>query len=314
MGQSKKTRYYLDLRTDYGFKYVLGENKELLISLLNEFLHDIIEKITDVVYLPTEQLGFNTKEKKIVFDLYCEDQSLNRIVIEMQRKELDYYVNRILYYMSRSLSKSVKRGDLKYRMQKSLSLHLLDYKSVWFERNRELVQIIQLKDNKNRIFSEKVSIVLVNLCIFAARKKMVTFPGVQHKWVYLLKNMRKMTLEDEARETDPIFRKLYEVSRLSNLNTEEMEEYRKSVLEYEDVQNAIECASRKSEARGEARGRKAGLAEGEARGRKAGLAEGEASAKRVMAFEMLKKGIPHSLVSEISGLSDQEVLALAKES
>lgn len=314
MGQSKKTRYYLDLRTDYGFKYVLGENKELLISLLNEFLHDIIEKITDVVYLPTEQLGFNTKEKKIVFDLYCEDQSLNRIVIEMQRKELDYYVNRTLYYMSRSLSKSVKRGDLKYRMQKSLSLHLLDYKSVWFERNRELVQIIQLKDNKNRIFSEKVSIVLVNLCIFAARKKMVTFPGVQHKWVYLLKNMRKMTLEDEARETDPIFRKLYEVSRLSNLNTEEMEEYRKSVLEYEDVQNAIECASRKSEARGEARGRKAGLAEGEARGRKAGQAEGEASAKRVMAFEMLKKGIPLSLVSEISGLSEKEVLALAKES
>ena len=144
MGQSKKTQYYLDLRTDYGFKYVFGENKELLIPLLNELLHDIIGKITDVVYLPTEQLGFNIKEKRIIFDLYCEDQSLNRIIIEMQREGQDYYENRTLYYMGRSISKSVKRGDLKYRMQKAISLHLLDYKSVWFEQNKDLIQIIQL--------------------------------------------------------------------------------------------------------------------------------------------------------------------------
>ena len=77
---------------------------------------------------------------------------------------------------------------------------------------------------------------------------------------------------------------------MSNLNAEEMEEYKKSVLEYEDVQNAIECASKRSEARGEARG--------------------EAKAKRTMAFEMLKKGIPLSLISEISGLSETEILSL----
>ena len=52
MEQPKKTEYYLDLRTDYGCKYVFGENKEILIPLLDEFLHGIIEKITDVVYLP----------------------------------------------------------------------------------------------------------------------------------------------------------------------------------------------------------------------------------------------------------------------
>ena len=55
------------------------------------------------------------------------------------------------------------------------------------------------------------------ICIFATRKKMVTFPNVQHKWAYLLKNMRKMAPEDEAKETDPIFKKLYEASRLSKM-------------------------------------------------------------------------------------------------
>ncbi len=295
MGQPKKTQYYIDLRTDYGFKYVLGENKELLIPLLNEFLHDIIGKITDVVYLPTEQLGFNIKEKRIIFDLYCEDQSLNRIIIEMQREGQDYYVNRTLYYMGRSISKSVKRGDLRYRMQKAISLHLLDYKNVWFEQNKDLIQIIQLKDNKNRIFSEKVAIVLVNLCIFASRKKMVTFPSVQYKWVYLLKNMRKMTPADEAKENEPIFRRLYEASRLSNLNEEEMEEYRKSVLEYEDVQNAIEYASKRSEARG----------------RKTGLIEGEAKARRAIIAQMLENGIAIPMICKLTGLSETEVQALS---
>ena len=54
MKRLKKTEYYLDLRTDYGFKKVFGENKQLLIPLLNEFLHDIIgKKIMDIVYLQT---------------------------------------------------------------------------------------------------------------------------------------------------------------------------------------------------------------------------------------------------------------------
>ena len=229
MGQTGKTEYYLDLRTDYGFKRVFGENLEILKSLLNEFLHEVIgRKITDVVYLQTEVLGFSNKEKRIIFDLYCEDQIMNRMIVEMQRAEQEYYESRMLYYMGRSISKSVKRGDLKYRMQKIISLHLLDYKSVWFSNANELVRTIQLKDDKNKIFSEKVAIVLVNLCNFASRKKTIELPSLRHKWAYLLKNMQKMTLKDEAKETDPIFKRLYEESRLSNLTKRKWKNTRKA--------------------------------------------------------------------------------------
>ena len=312
MGQSRKTEYYLDLRTDYGFKRVFGENPDILKSLLNEFLHEVIgRKITDVVYLQTEVLGFSNKEKRIIFDLYCEDQIMNRMIVEMQRAEQEYYESRMLYYMGRSISKSVKRGDLKYWMQKIISLHLLDYKSVWFNNSDELVRTIQLKDDKNKIFSEKVAIVLVNLCNFASRKKTIEFPSLRHKWAYLLKNMQKMTLKDEAKETDPIFKRLYEESRLSNLNEEEMEEYKKSVLEYQDVQDAIECACKRSEARGMARGE----ARGEARGIKAGIAEGivrgEANAKRAIIAQMLENGLSIPVIIKLTGLSEDEVQSLS---
>ena len=156
MTKQKKSCYFLDLRTDYGFKRVFDENKELLMDMLNEFLHEVIGKrITDVVYLPTEQLGFTLKEKRIIFDLYCEDQSLNRIIIEMQRSGQDYYENRTLYYMGRSISKSVRRGDREYKMEMTISLHLLDYKNDWFKDNDDVVHVIRLTDEKNRIFSKK---------------------------------------------------------------------------------------------------------------------------------------------------------------
>ena len=142
---------------------------------------------------------------------------------------------------------------------------------------------------------------------FICRQRAIEFPSLRHKWVYLLKNMHKMRPIDEAKETDPIFKRLYEESRLSNLNEEEMEKYKKSVLEYQDVQDAISYASKQSEARGEARGEAKGLK----KGRKAGLAEGEINAKRAMAAEMLKKGIPLGMVSEITGLSEDEIKALS---
>ena len=213
------------------------------------------------------------------------------MIVEMQRAEQEYYESRMLYYMGRSISKSVKRGDLKYRMQKTISLHLLDYKSVWFENTDELVRTIQLKDDKNKIFSEKVAIVLVNLCNFASRKKTIELPSLRHKWVYLLKNMQKMTLKDEDKETDPIFKRLYEESRLSNLNEEEMEEYKKSVLEYQDVQDAIECACKRGETRGEARG--------------------EANAKRAIIAQMLENGLSIPIIIKLTGLSEDEVQTLS---
>ena len=115
MGQTRKTEYYLDLRTDYGFKRVFGENPEILKSLLNEFLHDVIgRKITDVVYLQTEVLGFSNKEKRIIFDLYCEDQIMNRMIVEMQRAEQEYYESRMLYYMGRSISKKQIQSSRDY--------------------------------------------------------------------------------------------------------------------------------------------------------------------------------------------------------
>lgn len=84
-----------------------------------------------------------------------------------------------------------------------------------------------------------------------------------------------------------------------------MREYKKSVLEYQDVQDAIKYASRRNFEEGEKRG--------EARGEARGEVRGIATAKRMMVLAMLKKGIPLSLVYEITDLSEEEVNELKVE-
>lgn len=104
----------MNLVTDYAFKRVFGRNKRLLMSMLNAFLSDLIGEIKNIVYQPTEQLGFTEKMKKMTFDLYCEDQNKNQIIIEMQQAEQSFYGNRMVCYVGRIVSNSVKRGDPRY--------------------------------------------------------------------------------------------------------------------------------------------------------------------------------------------------------
>lgn len=77
----------------------------------------------------------------------------------------------------------------------------------------------------------------------------------------------------------------------------EKEEYKKSVLEYEDVQKAVQYARE----------------QGREEGREQGLAEGRETEKRLLILNMLAKGFDPDLVAEITGLTGEEVRAVSAE-
>ena len=78
-----------------------------------------------------------------------------------------------------------------------------------------------------------------------------------------------------------------------------MKEYKKSIMEYEDVQDA--CVAAKED--GFAEGRAEGLAEGETRGE----ARGEANKAREIALGMLAKGYAVNIISDLTGLTEDEI-------
>ena len=61
---------------------------------------------------------------------------------------------------------------------------------------------------------------------------------------------------------------------------------------------------------GKAEGRAEGMAEGEAKGRAEGIAEGRMEERGKMARMMKAKGLEISLISEMTGLSEEEILRL----
>lgn len=89
---------------------------------------------------------------------------------------------------------------------------------------------------------------------------------------------------------------------MEKLNDMEKKDYEKSVLEYEDVQDAIAYARKTALAEGKT----TGLAEGEAKG----LAEGEANATRTIAAKMLANGMDAAAISALTGLTEEEILKL----
>ena len=109
----------------------------------------------------------------------------------------------------------------------------------------------------------------------------------------------------------------------------EKEEYKKSVLEYEDVQEAVRYARElgieegreqgleqgleQGREKGLEQGREQGLEQGREEGRKQGILQGEINAKRLLARNMLAEGLEPATVAKISGLTEEELQELTRE-
>ena len=231
----------INLLTDFGFKRFFGTEayKKNLIFFLNAFLREYIGTIRDIVYRPTEQLGLLEKEKRLIYDVYCNTKKDDRIIVEMQQASQEFIRDRIIAYSSRTISSSLVKGDRKYKFPKVISIILVDFELPDLKGRDKFVQHVTLKDDENKIFSEKVVFVLIDLTKFAAQMNFRQLPSLKEKWCYVIKNMWRMT-DDDIPMSDTTFRELYEECKLSKLSDMEKEEYAKSILEYDDVKDAIE--------------------------------------------------------------------------
>ena len=311
--------FYINPLTDFGFKKLFCSDRRgaaRLLSLLKAYLPDKMHGVSSITFLPTELLGETEDTKRVSFDIYALTDDEKHVIVEMQRGEQTFFANRVITYNCRVISQNVVRGDLEYNIPMVISFSIMDYTPKWFSQSGEFFHVVQLKDEKNKIFSQKTFFCFLELRNFAApspwQLKGMNFPDLRHKWAYVLKNMGQMEEQDLSHE-DGIFRGLFEDGRYSKLTAMEKKACKKSVLEYADVQDAIRCARENSLQEGIEQGIEQGREEGLEEGMQQGIGRGREEERRLLALNMLAKGLSPALVSEISGLTEEEILALPRE-
>ena len=155
---------YVNPYTDFGFKKLFGTeiNKDLLISFINSLLHGR-EVVKDLTYLNTEHLGICETDRKAVFDVYCENEKGEKILVEMQRGIQQYFKDRSLYYATFPIREQGQKGEWDYQLKAVYIIGILNFT---FDKDNDnyFHHEVQLLDNKTKeVFYDKLTFIYLEM-------------------------------------------------------------------------------------------------------------------------------------------------------
>ena len=294
---------YLDPKADLTFKLVFGEHKDLVMSLLNALLPlEPDGQITSVEYLPTELVPENPGKKDSVVDVRCEDQQGRQFIVEMQMYWNQYFKSRVLLNASKAVVKQLKDGEGYNLIQPVYCLNLIN--DIGFESEPDEFYhdyaIVNVA-HSDRII-EGLRFVFVELPKFRpesiAEKKMAVL------WLRFLTEINRKTDEAPAELLEnEATRKALSLVEKSAMTEAQLHAYDKFWMAVTDEAGFLEARYH----RGMTEGLEKGRAEGMEKGRAEGRAEGVAKANREHASKMKALNMPDEMISQITGLSMDEI-------
>ncbi len=314
MGTDRFKELYIDPRTDFGFKYLFGSelNKDLLIGFLNALFHGK-HTITDVSFLPNEHIGTSLDTRKAIFDVYCESESGERFIVEMQNVFQRFFKDRSIFYSTFPIREQAKRGEWDFRLDAVYTIGILNFV---FDEDKDSEDYfhheVKLMDTRTKkVFYDKLTLIYLELPKFTKTED--ELETLFDKWVYVLKNLSRL-LERPIALQERVFKRLFEAAEIACFTPEQLSEYEDSMKAYRDIVNAVNTAKEDGFAEGEAKGRAEGeakgRAEGEAKGRAEGEAIGVAKGVHIAALNLKAMGMSVEMISQATGLSAEEIEAL----
>ena len=315
MGIEMRERY-INPYTDFGFKKLFGTelNKDLLISFLNALFNDGNKVIKDVQHLNGEHLGEGYGDRRAVFDVYCMTEDGSRFIVEMQKAEQEYFKDRSVYYATAPIREQAPKGKWDYHLDAVYTVGILNFTFPDGEYPADsYMHEVKLKDvEDNHVFYDKLTFVYLEMPKFnKTEDELVT---MFDKWMFALRNLYRLLERPKALQ-ERIFTRLFEQAEIAKFNPKERREYEESIKEYWDYYSTMNTAIKKGHAEGLEEGLEKGRAEGLEKGLEKGRAEGRAEGKLEGILEtarkMKQKGMPDDLISEMTGLSADEIQNVA---
>lgn len=271
---------YINLFTDFGFKKIFGEeaSKPLLIDFLNALLPQT-NKIIDLSFKNTEQLGQTDADRKAIFDIYCENEVGEKFIVELQKAKQNYFKERTIYYSTFPIREQAEKGQWNYSLKAVFCVGILDFTFDDYEsepEKNEVVHTIKLKNQNGKTFYEKLTYIYLEMPNFKMSE--VELNSRLDKWLFFIKNLEDFQSIPSI-FSDEIFTKAFEKAELANFGQGDLDSYENSLKIYRDLKGVIDTA----------------FDDGKQEGREEGRQE--------VAKSLKENGIPIEIIIKTTGLS-----------
>ena len=276
--------------------------------------------------LPAESSG----GKRVFLDLRVKLSTGEDINVEVQTTYKKHFLNRILYYWAKLHSQSLKKGEGYDKITPTYSL-IFTEKSFLDKRVKDFMSSFSIRRDEEPyiLFNKDLRIVIVELSkLDKARSDLFDF---KEFWCYFLKKSGELTKEDrkclsrhkELEEAMKHFDKLSQEEKLQQIAldqhmTEVIHDLDRSGWIEEGMQKGIEKGMQKGIQKGIEQGMQKGIQKGieqgmqkgREKGKQEGIQEGIEQGREDLILKMLEKGCSVFEISQITDLSEAEILEL----
>ena len=296
-------RQLIDLKIDYAFKLIFGKpgNEPILMAFLNAALKlPYDNQITSVLLLNTELDKEYKDDKKSVLDIRAVTTEGIQINIEIQLANRHDMDKRTLFYWAKMYIQQMREGMAYQELAKTITINILDFRYIKQTRSYHSVfRLFEVEEGFELTEALEIHFMELPKLLVKWREELVSpWKDALARWLFLL----------EGSEDEEIYKTLEEIAMQDPVLNQAMEEWGKSS---DDPKIREVYFARQKAILDE----KAAIREAELRLREAikqGKEEGKKEGKFEVAQNMLDRGMDIGVISEIVGISEEEIKNLKR--
>jgi len=268
---------YINPYTDFGFKKLFGEgaNTDLLIDFLNSVLPEK-HRVKRLTFRNTEGLPQTSAERRAIFDIFCESETGEKFIVEMQKAKEHYFQDRSLFYSTFPIREQAQVGDWNFQLKAVYLIGILDFRYDEKEEKQKFLRDVSLKDQDGDLFYDKLHYIFFQMPLFTKTES--ELQTRRDKWLYFLKNLESFD-HIPGILNEPIFERAFETAELAKMSPDEQFQYEQQLMIYRDNFAVMDTARM----------------------------EGRAEEKIEIARNMKKDGVDPKTITKYTGLSTEEI-------
>ncbi|XZL83979.1 Rpn family recombination-promoting nuclease/putative transposase (plasmid) [Clostridium perfringens] len=281
-------RTLLNPQIDFVFKKIFGteKNKPILINFLNA----VIKPITPIkdVEIKNNDIDKDFIEDKFSrLDVKATTSNNEHINIEIQVKNEYNMIQRTLYYWSKMYSEQIQNRDNYSKLERTVCINILNFKYLKNDKYHNAYRLKEITSNEELTDLQEIHFIELPKFNEIGNKEYVENVekmDALEKWLEFLVEPESNTVRQLELSNEEIKLAKSELYRLS-MDSKEREQYNMREKAIYDRISALENAE----------------------------AKGKRESKLEVVKESLSQGLEISLISKITGLSEEEILKIKKD-